>query len=327
MYDVAREAGVSQTTVTHVLTGKRPVSAATKERVWDAITRLDFHPNEMARALRRQRSHSVALVLPNIVHALAPVFARHAGVRLREHGFQVTIHETDGDPETAASIVGALASWPVDGAIFSGFALGPDSAEALHRRQIPFVNCGVDDEEVRPWPVVRLDQGEGMRQVLEVLAERTAGAIAYVGGPAGAPGADIRRRAYEREMARLGRPVDERLIASVAYDWRAGRQAARSLLGTGLPFGAVACANDLIAIGVCAELRGRGIAIPDDVAVTGFDNIEPDAMVEPTLTSVETHMDRIAQEGVDLLLAAMGGQEDLAANVLVQPQLVRRASA
>jgi len=327
VYDVARRAGVSQTTVTHVLTGKRPVSEATRERVYTAISELDFRPNEMARALRRQRSHSVALVIPNIAHAIAPMFARHAGVRLRGSGYQLTIHETDGRGDVTREVVESLASWSVDGAIFSGFTLDADMVDLLRRRGMPFVNAGIDDDLPHDWHTVRLDQAAGIRAAVELVAGRSEDPIAYAGGPLGSASAELRRSAFSLSMADIGRHHDDELMTSGDYTWADGRDAGSALLASGRPFGAVVCANDLIALGVISTLTQAGLRIPDDVLITGFDNIEADGMVHPSLTSVETFPDRLAELSVDVLLTAITDRATQARAVVVERELVRRESA
>lgn len=326
VYDVARLAGVSQTTVTHALTGKRPVSKVTRERVWAAVKELDFQPNQLARAFRDRRSHAVALVVPNIAHHIAPIFARRAGTVLRQKGFTLNIHETDNDPTALAAAMDSMIGWHIDGAIFSGFELSTSDAGLLRRRSIPFVNVGIDSPAPHAWNTVRLDQEAGIQATTTLVSERSSGAIAYIGGLPGAPGSQVREMAFRAAMATADREVNERLVLSCEYAWEAGRACAAQLFQSGDDVGAVVTGNDLIALGVLVAARDAQVEVPRDVLITGFDNLEVDAMVSPALTSVETFPEQLAERAVDLLVHVIDGSDGVQ-NLTVAPQLVRRESA
>jgi len=303
--DVALHAGVSQTTVSHVLSGHRPVATKTQDKVRTSVELLNFRPNDIARALRNQRTHNVALVVPNIAHVTYPIVARGITTTLRPLGYQVAMYDTDDKPDTEANVVRALAERVVDGAIFFGFSLSERNAEILFNANIPFVNGGMNSEAHSLWDTVSLDQRQGIEATTRLALQQSSGPIGYLGGPLGSGTAEVREAGFRAAMQKAGREIDERLIARVPYEWVAGREAIRTMaLQTELPH-AIVCANDLIAIGAMSQARQEGLSVPNDITFSGFDNIEACEFVVPGLTSVETHLAEQGRACARLLLDRM----------------------
>lgn len=308
MADVASDAGVSETTVSHVLSGRRPVAVATQERVRTSIRRLNYRPNELARALRTQRSHTVAFVVPNIAHVLYPVVARGVGDILRPLGFHVAIYETDDNPGLAAEVIQSATDRGIDGAILFGFALDVEGAAVLNDHHIPYVNGGLNDDDEPDWDTVRSDQFGGMYKATSRALSLTSETIGFIGGTAGLGPADIRERGFRAAMTAGGRVVDERVVGRTDYSYVGGREAFARMVGPGNIPRAVVCANDLIAIGAMACAHDQGFSIPEDIAFSGYDNIEACTMVVPTLTSVETHLQEQGRACAELLIERIAGE-------------------
>ncbi len=310
IYDVARHAGVSQTTVTHVLNGNRPVSEQTQAIVWASVKELEYRPNEIARALRQQRTNSVALVVPNISHTLYPIIAREVGTELRHRSYQLSIYDTDYEATSDRQIIETLAARGVDGVVFFGYTLSDASAELMARHRLPFVNGGINEKLDLPWDTVISDQESGISAMVALAARRTKRSIAYAGGAPGSGPAELREHSFRASMVELKRPMHEELIVRSQYSIAGGRAAANEILRQSELPGAVVCANDLIALGVIAELIKRGIRIPDEVAVSGYDNTDFSEGTAPTLTSVESFAERQAKACVDLLFQRIEGVAD-----------------
>ncbi|GAA3215270.1 LacI family DNA-binding transcriptional regulator [Dactylosporangium siamense] len=326
--DVAAHAGVSVTTVSHVLSGRRPVSTATQQKVRRSIDLLGFRPNEIARSMRSQRTHTAALVVPNIAHVVYPFVARGITEELRPLGYQISIYDTDDDPVVKADVLQVITDRRVDGVILFGFDITSTDAAVLTGASIPFVNGGLNAEVDGPYDCVRSDQRAGLEITTRHLIERFGGPLAFVGGLPGDGPADLRESGFRRAMAAAGLPVDERLVARVPYSWEGGREALAQLLAKDLPIRAVVCANDLIAIGGMAMARERGLRVPEDLAFTGYDNIEAGTMVVPTLTSVESFLDEQGRSCARLLIDRLGrGYGGPARHVSIDTALVVRASS
>ena len=327
--DVAEHAGVSQSTVSQVLGGARPVSAATRVKVLASIEELGYRPNQLARALRSQRSQTVAIVVPNIVHELYPVVARGVSDVLRPLGYQVALYDTDHVRSVETQVVRSIAERVTDGAVIFGYPLARSDARTLTGLGIAVVNGGLDDDLPRPWDTVRVAQPEAMRAITEQMAGQYGGPVAYVGGPPDHSTSAVRETGFRAGMQAAGLDVDESLVTPVdEYSWPQARDHFQLLIGDHRRPRLVICANDLLAIGVIAAVRARGWRVPDDVAVTGYDNIVAAGMSVPPLTTVETYPAEQGHACARLLLDRMlGGYTGPPRFLTLNTDIVRRESA
>jgi len=327
--DVAKHAGVSQSTVSQVLGGSRPVAQATRVRVLRSIEVLGYHPNQLARALRQQRSQTVAIVVPNIYHELYPAVARGVSEVLRPLGYQVALYDTDNVRAIETQVIRSIAERATDGAVIFGYPLSRADARILTDLGIALVNGGLDDEVPHPWDTVRVAQAEAVRDLVELVGSHYDGPIAYLGGPTDHPTSAVRKSGFAAGMERLGRSINGDLIATVPqYSFDAAYQVFGELLDTDSHIRLVICANDLLAIGVMAVARERGYRVPDDIAVTGYDNIVAAQMSVPPLTTVETFPNEQGRTCAKLLLDRMvegyGGRPRL---ITLPTQIINRKSA
>jgi len=327
--DVAQHAGVSQSTVSQVLGGSRPVAEATRARVLKSIEELGYRPNQLARALRHQRSQTVAIVVPNIRHELYPAVARGVSDVLRPLGYQVALYDTDRVKAIETQVVRSIAERVMDGAVIFGYPLARADARILSSLGIAVVNGGVDDDTLRPWDTVRVAQPEAVQRLVQTLGAQYGGPIAYVGGPADHPTAPVRETGFRAGMATLGIPVDEALVTSVGhYSWDDALVRFRQLAATQRRPRLVVCANDLLAIGVMAAARERGWRVPDDIAVCGYDNIVAAEMSVPPLTTIETYPFEQGHACARLLLDRMlDGYAGPPRFLTLSTEIVRRKSA
>jgi len=306
--DVARHAGVSQATVSQVLNGSRPVSEATSARVLRSIELLGYRPNQLARALRYQRSQTVAIVVPNMLHEIYPSVAHGVSEVLRPLGYQVALYDTDNAARIETQVVRAIAERMTDGVILFGHPLTRTDARILLDLDIALVNGGLDDDVARPWDTVRIRQADAMRDMVVLLASRYDGPIAYVGGPADHSTAPVREAGFRSGMALVGRDIDESLMITIAeYSWASGRDEFARLLAHGKRPRLAICANDLVAIGAIAAARSVGLRVPEDIAVSGFDNTVAAAMSVPPLTTIETYPYEQGRACARLLLDRIDG--------------------
>lgn len=327
--DVAAHAQVSQSTVSQVLSGSRPVAEATRLRVLRSIEELGYRPNRLARALRQQRSHTVAIVVPNITHVLYPLVARGASEIFRPLGYQVALYDTDNHRATETQVLRAITERMVDGAILFGYPLDATDAEILNESGISIVNGGLDNETPAPWDTVRVAQADALRGLVESLGPRYDGPIAYIGGPAGHGTSPVREKGFRDGMAAIGRPAEPAAItAADSFSFAGGRDTLNRLLDTGPQPRLVVCANDLIAIGAMAAARDRGLGIPDDIAFSGYDNTDAAELAVPPLTTVEAFANEQGRACARLLLDRVTGTHaGPARHLTLSTQLVLRRSA
>lgn len=308
MADVAARAGVSITTVSHVLSDRRPVAPATKQRVLEAIGSLGYQPSELARSLRMRRTHTVALLIPDITNPFYPTLARGLQDVLRSGGYHSVVCNTDNDRDEERAFLEEMVARSVDGIVIVGF--GTDENLLMRAAAgIPVVAFG-PKFSLAVGDIVGVDDEAGMAEATRYLLDKGLEPIGYVGPASDAGPGRSRRRGYEEALAAAGRAVDPALVVGDDYTRESGAAAMRALLDGGRLPRAVVCANDLIAIGVLDVARERGIAVPDDLAVVGFDDIEAASFTSPRLTTVVNPAYDQGRMAGQLLLARLTGADD-----------------
>jgi LacI family transcriptional regulator len=323
--DVARRAAVSPTTVSHVLSGKRIVNAATRDRVEKAIRELGYRPNRAARQLRTNLSRMVAVIVPDLTNSFYGVLTRGLADQVGGEEYGTYVCNTDGSLDRERKFLHDVLDRGVDGIVMAAVnaAIEPDLAMAT--LTTPIVCVGADQGEIEvDW--VSTDDRAGARVATEHLVERGCERIAMILGAPG--GGTARLEGYGEALHNAGWPIDERML--VPGDWtRAGGQAAmRKLLRLDPRPDAVFCANDLSAIGALDVIHAAGLRVPDDIALVGFDDVDVATMVTPPLTTVRNPAYEIGASAGDLLLSRMNGEYSGSARTVTLPcPFVDRASA
>jgi LacI family transcriptional regulator len=325
--DVAVKAGVSITTVSHVLNKTRFVSDDLRERVVQAMEALHYRPNVLARSLRVGESHTMGLVVPDNSNPFFAEIARiieNAGFR---HGYSVFLCNSDGQVEKERAYVDTFINKQVDGVVFitSGGTTGP--LEELTRHDIPVV---VVDRNIPLSLVdlVLLDNEAGGHAATRHLIELGHRRIACITGPSAlTPSAD-RVLGYRRAMAEAGLPVPPECIQPGDFRSPSGEAAMRRLLELAEPPSAVFACNDLMAIGALRALRKADRPVPDDISLVGFDDVPLATEVTPALTTVAQPTDEIATSAVNLLLGRINadGQPGQPERRVLKPSLIVRDS-
>ncbi len=308
IFDVARLAGVSHQTVSRVLNGLPNVRPTTKERVEDAIAALNYSPSPAARALVTRRTRTIGLVTPSIADHGPVSIAMHFNVAARAARYNVdTVSAAPRDPDTVRAAIEGLLRQRVDAIVvvvvdFSVLEVvrGLDVA-------IPVVAAA---SSPRPIPrVVSIDQYRGARAAVRHLAELGHQRIVHLAGPATAPDATERVRGWRDELAAHRLEVEEPSIG----DWTA---ASGHRLGVSLDIAAgdaVFVSNDQMAMGLMSALRERGLRVPKDVSVVGFDDIPEAGFLYPPLTTVSQDFKALGQLMMQKVLTALeeGGDETI----------------
>ncbi len=307
MHDVARVAGVSIKTVSNVINDYPHVRADTRARVQKAIEELGYRPNLSARGLRSGRTGIIGLAVPalreNYFAELADAVIRAAEKR----GLGVVVEQTSAERTRELR---ALSGGPlrfIDGLLFSPVALGQGDADVL-AVDFPLVLLG---ERIFDGPTdhVTMHNKSSAEAVVAHLVENGRRRIALIGadggdaGPVGVSSASLRLEGYRRGLDAAGIAFDPILIReSGSWNRESGAAAAHRLISDGVDFDAVFALNDTLGLGVLRALGERGIRVPDDVAVIGFDDIDEARFSVPSLSSVDTGRVEIADMAVALLV-------------------------
>ncbi|WSA75793.1 LacI family transcriptional regulator [Streptomyces sp. NBC_01799] len=304
--DVARAAGVSQATVSLVLGDKwrGRVSEATAERVRSATQDLGYRPNLAARSLRLGRTRTALLVVPALTNEFfARVYAGAAAVAA-EHGFGVVLYPSpDGTGPARDPFASARAA--LDGVIASSMAA--DALGALHGADLPLVMLDSDPADTGVAARVNLDIADGMRQVTDHLLALGHRRFIHLASAIDSWTFAVRARAVHDAVQGVPGAVVRTVPA--ALDVRAGREAAEQALAAPGPRPtAIICDDDILAAGACKAARRLGLRVPDDVSVTGFDDLALATAVEPELTTVRLPAEQVGERGMTALLAVLDGR-------------------
>ncbi|MGW2094257.1 LacI family DNA-binding transcriptional regulator [Promicromonospora sukumoe] len=325
--DVAALAGVSPSTVSKALNDTGSLRESTRARVREAAERLGFVPDASARSLSARRSFTVGLLSTDSAGRFSLPVVLGAENALVGGELSALLATARHDPVREQHHVRALVARRVDGIIVTGRTTEP--REPI-RVPMPVVyafapSSDPDDASVVP------DDALGMRLLVEHLAGLGRRRIAYVGGRAEQAASLVRHETLVAELAARGLElVGEPLYGDWSEQW--GRRAVDLVLGgaagggADLPVDAIVFASDQVARGGCDRLRELGVRVPDDVAVTGYDDWEVMSLASrPPLTTVDMQLERLGQRAAELLIAAIEGDPARGVERLA-PRLVVRAS-
>jgi LacI family transcriptional regulator, repressor for deo operon, udp, cdd, tsx, nupC, and nupG len=320
---VAQKVGVSEATVSRVLNGKPGVSEATREAV---LTALDVLGYERPTRLRGERARLVGLVLPELQNPIFPAFGEVVGGALAQQGLTALLCTSSAGGVSEAAYVDLLLQQQVSGAIFAGgLYTEADAAHEhyrlLRRRKLPtvLVNAAVED---LGFPQVSCDDEVAVEQAfghLRALGHRRIGLLL---GPADHVPSRRKLASYRTAVSRAGTGTD--LVEHAMFSLESGQAAMLRLLDRGAT--GVVCASDPLALGAIRAVRRRGMSVPGDVSVIGYDDSALMTCVDPALTTVRQPIEAMGRAAVDLLVHQIGGSRVGTAELLYEPELVVRAS-
>ena len=328
MVDVARRAGVSQKTVSNVINGYVHVSPQVRSRVQQAVADLGYVPNNTARTLRTGRTGIIALAVPNIASPYFAELATHLSVAAEQRGFTILMDQTDGSLEREQRIAAGLRQHLIDGLVFSPLTMTAAEISAA-AGSTPMVLLGEGDTPSSVDHVV-IDNVLAAREATEHLIGLGRRRIAAVGAPleVSTGTGSVRLRGYRSALEEAGLEDAAVVVPTGRLLRRNGAEAAERLLDLPRPPDALFCFNDVIAFGAMHALRARGVRVPDDVAVVGFDDVEEASYSSPTLTSVRPDKKAIAETAVERLFARLENPDSHQPDEVVIPhELVVRESS
>lgn len=322
MGDVARLAAVSTATVSRALATPGRVSPETRARVAAAIAEVGYVPNPAARTLRSQKSRMVLVVLPDLANIFFSQILRGIEETLFEAGYGMIIGNLDGPPEKEARFAALAATGQVDGVLLLNGHLFERAGGAKIRRGTPLVAlCEAIPADI---PQVEVDNRPAATLMTRHLAGLGHRRIAYVTGPHGNVLEHERFAGYREGLAAARLPFDPALVHPGDYTLDAGARIGAALAERPNPT-AVFSSNDAMAIGLMRALIERGVRVPGDISVAGFDDIEYAAVADPTLTTIRQPRRDLGRTGAAILLDLLAGRR-APARVRLDTELVVRGS-
>lgn len=298
--DVARRAGVSTATVSHVINGTRHVTERTRRRVLAVVEELDYVPNRQARSLVRSRSQQLGVAISAITNLYFGAVVRAMEAAASEGGYTLILADTHEDPRIEEQVVTALRGYRLDGLLLAPSSGAQPLLDRLARTSLPTVL--VDRAADARFDSVCTENVEPMADLVAHLAEIGHRRIAMVSGMAGLTTTDERVEGYRLGLTRAGLSADPRLVVSGGSDARQTYTALAALLDAPDPPTAVVAAQNAMVIGTMRLLRDRGLDVPDDIALVGFDDFEWADVFSPRLTTVAQDAEQIGSRAVELLL-------------------------
>jgi len=324
--DVAREAKVSISTVSHVINRSRFVSEETRGRVVHAVAALNYQPNAVARSLRTKRTQMIALVIPDITNPYFPEVARGVQDAAEENNYAVVLCNTDRTLSQEVRLLKTLRQQRVEGIILNPSEVTRVDLQMLREAGISVVLIGsqIDDPE---FDLVMVDNVEGVYDAVEHLIALGHCRIGLVGGPRTTSSGLQRFQGYVRALNAHEIPIEDDLITECAFTYDGGRECMKRLLALKPPTTAVFAANDVMALGALIAIEDAGLKVPDHVSLVGFDDIPEASRTYPKLTTIAQPKYQMGKEAARLLFGRIKSDYSLPRQkVVLEHKLVVRNS-
>lgn len=327
LQDVSKLAGVSIKTVSNVVHNKPHISPATKERVQKAIVELGYKPNLVARRLATGRTGLLTFAFPNISKPFYSELAAHMYSAAKKHGYRLLIEQTDSIIENERAILSAQERGLVDGIIFEPERLSATEISLL-RDSTPLVLLGGDTP---PLSVdhVAIDNIKAAKTATEHLISCGCKRIAFLATAEVNVSNTVKMRlvGYESALKQAGRTPDPKLyISATTHTADGAEKAIRKAIENGINFDGLFCYCDMSAIGAMRALCNRGLQIPDDVAVVGWNNIEMAQYTNPPLTTIAPNIANLCSTAISMLVERIRGYGGIGRHALIGHQLIVRES-
>ncbi|KOG34878.1 LacI family DNA-binding transcriptional regulator [Streptomyces wedmorensis] len=322
---VAKKVGVSEATVSRVLNGKPGVSEATRQSV---LTALDVLGYERPTQLRGERARLVGLVLPELQNPIFPAFAEVIGGALAQQGLTPVLCTQTKGGVSEADYVELLLQQQVSGVVFAGglfaqAAAPHDHYHQLAERNIPVVLINAAIEGLN-FPCVSCDDAVAVEQAWRHLASLGHERIGLVLGPGDHIPSRRKLEAARGVAAAAGRELTDEFVERSIFSLEGGQASAARLLERGVT--GIVCASDPLALGAIRAARRRGLSVPEDVSVVGFDDSAFMNCTEPPLSTVRQPIEAMGRAVVELLCAQIQGTQTHPGELLFEPELVVRGS-
>ncbi|HEU5099312.1 MAG TPA: LacI family DNA-binding transcriptional regulator [Roseiflexaceae bacterium] len=323
--DVAREAGVSYATVSRVINNKGYINPETRERVMRAVTKLGYVVNQQARSLAGGRSQVVGLLVPALDSAYIGEIIRGIDEQLARESYDLMLYTAHKRQTRESTYVGTLTQGLADGLLLVLPRSPSAYIETLRRRSFPYVlidHQGIDDTGPSVGATNRRGGYEATRYLIELGHRR----IGFITGEIDLRCSTDRLHGYRTALAEYGLPDDPALIREGNFQQPSGYAGARDLLALPQPPTAIFASNDVSAFGVMEASRDRGLRIPEDISIVGFDDIPQASHVNPTLTTVRQPLEQMGRLATRMLLEHIRDRARPVERIELSTELIIRGS-
>lgn len=332
--DIAEKACVSKATVSRVLNNRSEgVGPETRQRIQQIMQETGFQPSGFARGLATGKSASVGVIIPDIVNPYYSLLVRGAEDALKRSGYSLFLCNSDHDIKKEKEYVSVLIEKGVDGIILDSAESDCDcQLELLDNQNIPYVLVDRIIEDPVRYPGVYVDNREGGRLAAEYIFSQPGSSLLFLNGPIEYSQSRLRLAGVEDALAGSHLPSEALTVLYGDFSIDSGFRltmnhlAENGRMKDGFPFTGIFTANDLMAIGTLRALKQAGIAVPDQVEVIGFDDIELATLVDPPLSTVSQPALEMGSRSVGMLLQLMAGKKLRQKTVTLKTDLVLRGT-
>ena len=307
LMDVARQAGVSPSTVSRILNGTAKVSDDKREAVLAAIAKMNFAPNQMAQGLKKGRSLTIGIVVQDISSPFFDETLRGVDDGLKGTGYASVIVSGHWNADEEAERIRLLLARKVDGIILLSGRMSDETVLGFSTQR-PIVSTG-RELKTRTALGFKINNEYGAYLAVRHLIELGHRRIAFISGPANNMDADERLAGYRRALEEAAIEADPHLIVEGNYHEASGMMAMNRLFDTHQQFTAVFAANDLSAYGARLALYRKGIRVPDDISLVGFDDLPGSSYTTPPLTTIRQPLYDIGRIATHALLRVIHGED------------------
>lgn len=326
IYDVAREAGVSMATVSRVVNNNPNVKPQTRKKVFEAIERLGYRPNAVARGLASKKTTTVGVVIPDISNAIFAEVARGIEDIANMYHYNIILCNADKKKEKEIRVINTLLEKQVDGLLFMGGTVTNEHVQAFHTANVPIVLCGTTVEG-DTMPAVDIDHEKAAYDAVQLLLQKGHRRIAMISGTLQDPNNGFARyQGYKRALEEAGIPLNEDLVRIGNYRYESGFDAMKYFLQLADKPTAVFSATDEMAIGAIHAAQDLGLHIPEDISIISVDNSRMASMVRPLLSTVAQPMYDIGAVSMRLLTKLMNKENVDKGKITLPHEVIQRQS-
>ena len=327
--DIAKEAGVSISTVSRVINNTKPVSPKLRERVYQVIEKNHFAPNTLAQGLITKKTNIVGVIVPDISNAVFGALTKGINSVCSRKGYTIMVCESGGELVRELSLLHILEERQIDGVLFAGVNVNQKLIETMQKKAYPVVlvtqESSVQGEVI---DTVTHDNIQAIYDVVLFLHENGHERIAYLGGPEyDFSSGQKRLKGYKKALRELKISVPYSYIEQVQFSFQGGYEGMKRIYeeNSVLPT-AVVTGSDLIAIGAIQFLNGQGVQVPEEISVMGFDDLDFATYFRPELSTVRIPYFKEGEVAAEELLKQMSGSKSKASTHYIPHKIIRRGT-
>ncbi|MFT8709897.1 MAG: catabolite control protein A [Sporolactobacillus sp.] len=326
IYDVAREAGVSMATVSRVVNGNPNVKPTTRKKVSEAIKRLGYRPNAVARGLASKKTTTVGVIIPDISSVFFSELARGIEDFATMYNYNIILCNSDQNKDKEIRLIQTLLGKQVDGIVFMGGKIADEHIDEFTNSPVPVVLAATVDKKNKI-ASVNIDYNQAVYEAVSHFIDGGHRKIGFIDGPLDVPvnGKD-RMEGYKRALEAHDLPYEESLVSVGDYTYESGKEAMAQFLEQEIKPTAVYVASDEMAIGAIHEIQDRGQSVPQDVEIISSENTRLVQMVRPTLSSIAEPTYDIGAVAMRLLTKLMNNEKVENATVVLPHHIDYRQS-